>query len=269
MGAGIGLISASYGCQVVFNDIKQEFIDGGLLNNKKWLDRQVSKGKMDQTRADEIYSLMSGNISLENAVSDVDLVIEAIIENLEIKKSTWEKIGKSAAEHTIFGSNTSSLSITEMAKASGRPDRFVGIHFFNPPIILKIVEYIKGYETSENTLRIAVEYGKSMEMNTVIANETPGFIVNRLMIPQLNEAYFALQEGVATKEDIDSAMKFGLNHPMGPLTLSDFIGLDTILFITEYLFSELGEKFRPCPLLRKMVRAGKLGRKTGEGFYKY
>lgn len=269
MGAGIGLLSATYGCTVIFNDIKQEFIDSGLNTNKKWLDRQVSKGKMDQIRANEIFGKMKGEISLEKAVSEVDLVIEAIIENLEIKKSTWEKIGKAAPEHTIFGSNTSSLSITEMAKASGRPKRFVGIHFFNPPIILKIIEYIRGYETSEDTLKIVIDYGKSMEMNTVIANETPGFIVNRLMIPQLNEAYFALQEGVATKEDIDAAMKFGLNHPMGPLTLSDFIGLDTILYITEYLYSELGEKFRPCPLLRKMVRAGKLGRKTGEGFYKY
>ncbi|MHA2252468.1 MAG: 3-hydroxyacyl-CoA dehydrogenase family protein [Candidatus Kariarchaeaceae archaeon] len=269
MGAGIGLLSASYGYEVVFNDIKQEFIEGGLNNNKKWLDRQVSKGKMDQAKADEIYGRMSGELSLEKSVSDVDLVIEAIIENMDIKKATWEKIGNSAPENTIFGSNTSSLSITEMAKASGRPDKFVGIHFFNPPIILKIIEYIKGYETADETLQTVVEYGKSMEMNTVTANESPGFIVNRLMIPQLNEAYYALQEGIASKEDIDSAMKFGLNHPMGPLTLSDFIGLDTILFITEYLHSELGEKFKPCPLLRKMVRAGKLGRKTGEGFYTY
>ncbi|MHA2029734.1 MAG: 3-hydroxyacyl-CoA dehydrogenase family protein [Candidatus Kariarchaeaceae archaeon] len=269
MGAGIGLLSASYGYEVVFNDIKQEFIDGGLSNNKKWLDRQVSKGKLVQSKADEIYGKMSGELSIEKSVSNADLVIEAIIENLDIKRSTWEKIGKAAPDHAIFGSNTSSLSITEMAKASGRPDKFVGIHFFNPPIILKIIEYIKGYETSENTLQVAIEYGKSMEMNTVTANETPGFIVNRLMIPQLNESYYALMQGVATKEDIDTAMKFGLNHPMGPLTLSDFIGLDTILFITEYLYSELGEKFRPCPLLRKMVRAGKLGRKTGEGFYKY
>lgn len=269
MGAGIGLLSATYGCTIIFNDIKQEFIDNGLKANKKWLDRQVSKEKMNQQRADEIFGKMSGEISLEKAVSGVDLVIEAIIENLEIKKATWKKIGEAASEHTIFGSNTSSLSITEMAKASGRPKRFVGIHFFNPPIILKIIEYIRGYETSEDTLKIVIDYGKSMEMNTVTANETPGFIVNRLMIPQLNEAYYALQEGVASKEDIDAAMKFGLNHPMGPLTLSDFIGLDTILYITEYLYSELGEKYLPCPLLRKMVRAGKLGRKTGEGFYKY
>ena len=269
MGAGIGLLAAHYGYHIVFNDVEQRFIDSGLQRNQAWLDRQVQKGKLSQDKAMSISNLMTGVLSVEEAVRDVDLVIEAIIENLDIKKSTWERIGKAAPSHTIFGSNTSSLSITEMAKASGRPQKFVGIHFFNPPIILKIIEYIRGYETSEETIQQAIAFGKSMEMNTVTANETPGFIVNRLMIPQLNEAYYALQEGVATKEDIDTAMKFGLNHPMGPLTLSDFIGLDTILFITEYLYSELGEKFRPCPLLRKMVRAGKLGRKTGEGFYKY
>jgi 3-hydroxybutyryl-CoA dehydrogenase len=269
MGAGIALVSAIYGYEIVMNDIKQEFIDNGLARNKKWLERQVQKERMTQDKADEIWDRMKGELDLEVSVKDVDLVIEAIIENLDIKKSTWEKIGKSTPDHTIFGSNTSSLSITEMAKASGRPDKFLGIHFFNPPVIMKIIEFIKGYETNDKTLDIAMNYGKSLEMNTVVANETPGFIVNRLMIPQLNEAYYALMEGVATKEDIDTAMKFGLNHPMGPLTLSDFIGLDTILFITEYLYSELGEKYRPCPLLRKMVRAGKLGRKTGEGFYKY
>lgn len=269
MGAGISLVSAYYGYSVILNDIEQRFIDGGLSRNKKWLDRQVSKGRMEQEMADNIDSRLSGELDLAKAVSNANLVIEAIIENLDIKTKTWQSIGESAPKHCIFGSNTSSLSITEMARASGRPDQFLGIHFFNPPIIMKIIEFIRGYETSDEVLDKMVKYGKSMEMNTVVAKEAPGFIVNRLMIPQLNEAYFALSEGIASKEDIDAAMKFGLNHPMGPLTLSDFIGLDTILFITEYLHSELGEKYRPAPLLRKMVRAGKLGRKTGEGFYKY
>ncbi len=269
MGAGIALVSAFYGYNVIMNDIKQEFIDGGMAKNIKWIEKQVSKGRLDQGKADEIKSRLSSVLDLEESVKNADLVIEAIIENIDIKKVTWERIGKAAPEHTIFGSNTSSLSITEMARASGRPKQFLGIHFFNPPIILKIIEFIKGYETTEETMEKAMNYGKTMEMKTVRAVESPGFIVNRLLLPQLNEAYNVLSEGIATKEDIDAGMKFGLAHPMGPLTLSDFIGLDTILFISEYMYSELGEKFRPAPLLRKMVRAGKLGRKTGEGFYKY
>ncbi|MCY3412641.1 MAG: 3-hydroxybutyryl-CoA dehydrogenase [Candidatus Heimdallarchaeota archaeon] len=269
MGAGIALVSAVYGYNVIMNDIEQRFIDGGMTKNIKWLDKRVEKGKMSQEEVDAIKTRLSGVLSLEEAVKDADMVIEAIIENLDIKKQTWKKIGDAAPAHAIFGSNTSSLSITEMAKASGRPMQFLGTHFFNPPVVMKIIEFIKGYETSEETLSKAMEYGKSLDMQTVLADEAPGFIVNRLLLPQLNEAYLALQEGVASKEDIDTAMKFGLNHPMGPLTLSDFIGLDTILFIAEYLHSELGDKYKPAPLLRKMVRAGKLGRKTGEGFYKY
>lgn len=269
MGAGIGLVSAIYGYEVKFYDVEQRFVDGGLSRNKSYLDRQVSKERITQEKADEIYSRFSGSLDLKETVSDVDLVIEAIIENLDIKKKVWAEIGEHAPAHTIFGSNTSALPITELAQASGRPKKFVGTHFFNPPVVLKIIEFIKGYETSEETLKAAVAYGESMEMKTVEANEAPGFIVNRMLLPMLNEAYYTLMEGVATKEDIDNAVKFGLNHPMGPLTLSDFVGLDTILFIGDYMASELGDKYKPCPLLRKMVRAGKLGRKSGEGFYKY
>lgn len=270
MGAGIALVSAKYGYNVTMNDIKQEFIDGGLNRNFKWIDRQVNKGKIAETEGEAIKSRLHGELDLATAVSTADLVIEAVIENMDIKKKVWSTAGEHAPAHAIFGSNTSSLSITEMAQASGRSDKFVGAHFFNPPVILKLIEFIKGYNTSEETLEAVMAYGKSMEMRTVLANEAPGFIVNRVLMPFLNEAYFALQEGVATKEDIDAGVKFGLNHPMGPLILSDFIGLDTILYISEYLHQELGEdKYRPCPLLRKMVRAGKLGRKTGEGFYKY
>ncbi len=270
MGAGIALVCAVNGYNVVLNDIDQKFIDNGLNRNKAWLDRQVEKERMSQEEADQIWQRLRGELDLQKAVRDADIVIEAIIENLDIKKELWKKVGQFAPEHALFGSNTSSLSITEMAVASGRPDKFLGTHFFNPPVIMKIIEFIKGYSTSQETLEKAIAFGKSLDMQTVLAAEAPGFIVNRILIPMLNEAYFALQEGVATKEDIDLAIKMGLNHPMGPFTLSDFIGLDTILYIAEYLHKELGEdKYRPCPLLRKMVRAGKLGRKTGEGFYKY
>ena len=269
MGAGIGLVSALSGYNVSFYEIEQKFIDNGLGKNKSYFDRQVSKGKMSEDEAKQVFERMRGSTDLASVVSNADIVIEAIIENLDVKKQVWSEIGKLAPEHAIFGSNTSSLSITEMATASGRPKQFLGTHFFNPPVVLRIIEFIRGYETTDETLSIAKEYGKSMEMKTVEALEAPGFIVNRILCPFLNEAYFALQEGLATKEDIDAGIKFGLNHPMGPLTLSDFIGLDTILYILEYMHEELGEKFRPAPLLRKMVRAGKLGRKSGEGFYKY
>jgi len=270
MGAGIALVCATSGYNVKMNDIEQRFIDGGMEKNLHWLDRQVSKNRMTQEEHDASAARLTGVLDLQEAVKDADLVIEAVIENMDVKKSLWSKVGKFAKDSCIFGSNTSSLSITEMATASGRPDKFLGTHFFNPPVILRLIEFIKGYSTSSETMDIAIEFGKSMNMDTVMAAEAPGFIVNRVLMPFLNEAYFALQEGVATREDIDKAVKLGLNHPMGPLTLSDFIGLDTVLYISEYLHKELGEdKYRPCPLLRKMVRAGKLGRKSGEGFYKY
>lgn len=270
MGAGIALVCATSGYNVKMNDIEQRFIDGGMEKNLHWLDRQVSKNRMTQEERDASAARLTGVLDLQEAVKDADLIIEAVIENMDIKKSLWSKVGKFAKDSCIFGSNTSSLSITEMATASGRPDKFLGTHFFNPPVILRLIEFIKGYSTSSETMEIATEFGKSMNMDTVMAAEAPGFIVNRVLMPFLNEAYFALQEGVATREDIDKAVKLGLNHPMGPLTLSDFIGLDTVLYISEYLHKELGEdKYRPCPLLRKMVRAGKLGRKSGEGFYKY
>jgi 3-hydroxybutyryl-CoA dehydrogenase len=270
MGAGIALLAASNGYKVKLNDIADEFIQAGMNKNYQWIDRQVEKGRLDTSQAEAIKGNLSGVLNLQIAVDDADLVIEAVIENMDIKKNLWKQVGDYAPAHTIFGSNTSSLSITEMATASGRPDKFLGTHFFNPPVILKLIEFIKGYNTSEETLEKAIQFGKSMEMTTVIAAEAPGFIVNRVLMPFLNEAIYAFQEGIATKEDIDTAIKLGLNHPMGPLTLADFIGLDTCLYISEYLHKELGEdKYRPCPLLRKMVRAGKLGRKTGEGFYKY
>ncbi len=270
MGAGIALVCAQAGYKVVMNDIDMKFIEGGLKRNSAWVSRQVQKNRFPQQEADRILGNLTGELDLEKAVSNADLVLEAIIENIEIKCKTWKRIGEFAPTKAIFGSNTSSLSITEMATASGRPEKFLGTHFFNPPVILRLIEYVMGYSTSQETMEIMRDWGKSLKMEAVVAAEAPGFIVNRILMPMLNEAFFTLQENIASVEDIDKAIKLGLNHPMGPLTLSDFIGLDTILYISEYLHEELGEdKYRPCPLLRKMVRAGKLGRKSGEGFYKY
>ena len=270
MGNGIALVTALGGYEITVHDVSQELIDAGLQQNFEWIDGQVHKDKMEASEADLVKSKFVGELSLQKSVSDTDLVIEAVIEKMEIKQALWKKIGEYAPEHAIFGSNTSSLSITEMANSSGRPDKFLGLHFFNPPIVLRLLEYVKGYLTSKGTLEQAIKFGESIGMETVVAEDSPGFVVTRLLLPFLNEAFFALQEGLASKEDIDKAIKLGLGHPMGPLTLSDFVGLDTLLYACEFLHKEFGEsKYRPCPLLRKMVRAGKLGRKTGEGFYKY
>ena len=269
MGAGIGLVCAIHDYNVVFYDVKEEFVNNGIERNKKWIKRQVEKNKLSKENAELITQKMSGTISLEAAVSNSDLIIEAIIENLDIKKELWAKVANFAPEHTIFGSNTSSLSISEMAKASKRPSKFLGTHFFNPPVILKLIEFIQTTHTSEETMNIAIQFGQTLGMDTVKAKETPGFIVNRLLIPQLNEAYLLLENDIASKEDIDTAMKIGLNHPMGPLTLSDFIGLDTILYIAEYLHKHLGPKYKPADILYDLVNQGKMGRKSGEGFYTY
>lgn len=270
MGSGIAQVFAQSGYEVILSDITDELAQAGKAKIEKDLTRLVSKGKITEERKKEILDRITPTTDLENFAKDADLLVEAIIEKMEIKKEFFKRVDGILPERAILASNTSSLSITEMASVTSRPEKFLGAHFFNPPPVMKLIEFIKGYQTSQETLETMIDLGKKLGKTTVIAVEAPGFIVNRLLMPFLNEAYFALQEGVATPEDIDTAIKLGLNHPMGPLELSDFIGLDTILYVAEYLFTELGEdKYRPCPLLRKMVRAGKLGRKTGEGFYKY
>ncbi len=270
MGSGIAQVFAQSGYEVILSDITDELAQAGKTKIEKDLTRLVTKGKITEERKKEILDKITPTTDLETLAKDADLLVEAIIEKMEIKKEFFKRVDGILPERAILASNTSSLSITEMASVTSRPEKFLGAHFFNPPPVMKLIEFIKGYQTSQETLETMIDLGKKLGKTTVIAVEAPGFIVNRLLMPFLNEAYFALQEGVATPEDIDTAIKLGLNHPMGPLELSDFIGLDTILYVSEYLFDELGEdKYRPCPLLRKMVRAGKLGRKTGEGFYKY
>ena len=272
MGHGIAQVSAQIAkYEVNLRDIKQEFIDSGMEMIKRSLQRFVSKGTLSEKDMSEILGRIHPMIDLKKAVADADIVIEAIPENVELKKSLWEEVDKYAKEGAILASNTSSISITEMASYTRRPEKFCGMHFFNPPQIMNLVEIVRGAKTSDETVKAVAEAAKTMGKETVICKkDAPGFLVNRILVPALNEAIFLVHEGIADPEDVDKAIKLGLNWPMGPLTLLDYVGLDTTLAIAEVFLREFGDsKYRACPLLRQMVRAGLLGRKTGKGFYKW
>lgn len=269
MGSGIALVFAQAGIEVNMVDIKEEFLQRGNERIKKFLEKGVKKEKITQNEAEEIKKRIHSTTNLEEAVKDVQLVIEAIIENVSAKKDLFSKLDQYCAETTIFASNTSAISISDLASVTNRQEKFLGMHFFNPPPVMKLVEIIKGKKTSEETVNIIMELCSKIGKVPVPSNEAPGFIVNRLLWQFLNESYKLLEENVATIEHIDQAVKLGLNHPMGPFELSDYIGLDVMLYIGEYIASELGEKYAPAKILKKMVDEGKLGRKTGEGFYKY
>lgn len=269
MGAGIVQAFAQKGCEVIVRDIKDEFVQRGIAGITKGLDKQVARGKMTEEDKEDILSRISGTTDM-NLACDCDLVVEAAIENMKIKKEIFAELDGICKESTILASNTSSLSITEVASATKRPDKVIGMHFFNPAPVMKLVEIIKGIATSQETFdavkALSVEIGKE----PVEVAEAPGFVVNRILIPMINEASFILQEKISTVEDIDTAMKYGANHPMGPLALGDLIGLDVCLAIMDVLFSETGDnKYRASNVLRTYVRAGWLGRKTGRGFYDY
>ena len=269
MGAGIVQAFAQKGCEVIVRDIKDEFVDRGIAGIAKGLEKLVSKGKMTEEVKEEILSRISGTTDM-NLAADCDLVVEAAIENMKIKKEIFAELDGICKAETILASNTSSLSITEVASATKRPDKVIGMHFFNPAPVMKLVEVIRGIATSQETFdavkNLSVEIGKE----PVEVAEAPGFVVNRILIPMINEASFILQEGIASVEDIDNAMKYGAAHPMGPLALGDLIGLDVCLAIMDVLFSETGDsKYRASSILRKYVRAGWLGRKSGKGFYDY
>ena len=270
MGNGIAQTCAQAGFEVAMRDIEDRFVENGLNMIKKNLSRGVKKEKITQEQMDIILSRINGTTDLKAAASDADVVIEAIVENLDLKKKVYAELEEICKPDCVFGSNTSSISITDMASATKRTDKFIGMHFFNPVPVMRLVEIIKGYETSDETYQLIDGLSKKLGKQTVLVNEAPGFAVNRLLLPFFLEAIFTLQEGVTTVEDMDKAITLGLNHPMGPFTLLDFVGLDTTLFIADYFYKEFQDsKYRVPTLLRKMVRANNLGRKTGKGFYDY
>ena len=269
MGSGIAQTFAANGHEVILRDIKEEFVEKGIDGIRKGLNKMVSKGKLTEEYRDGLLSRIVGTVDL-NMAADCDLVVEAAVEIMEIKKQIFAELDSICKPETILASNTSSLSITEVASATKRPDMVIGMHFFNPAPVMKLVEIIRGMATSQETFdtikEISVEIGKE----TVEVSEAPGFVVNRILIPMINEAVGILSEGIASAQDIDKAMMLGTNHPMGPLALGDLIGLDICLAIMDVLYKETGDtKYRANPLLRKYVRAGWLGRKTNRGFLIY
>lgn len=269
MGSGIVQAFAQAGLPVVMKSRSQASLDKAVGKIGKSLAKLVEKGKMAE--ADKDATLANITTATDYApLADADLVIEAAVESMELKRELFAELDKLCKPETIFATNTSSLSITEIAACTGRPERFVGMHFFNPATMMKLVEIIRGQRTSDEVCQAVTDLAASIGKTPVLVNESPGFVVNRILIPLVNEAVGILADGVAGRDEIDNAMRLGANHPMGPLALGDLIGLDVCLAIMEVLHNEFGDdKYRPHPLLRKMVRANLLGRKTGEGFYKY
>ncbi len=269
MGGGIAQVAAQAGYDVLLNDIKTEFVEKGLGVIGKNLSRSVEKGKISAEIREQILARIQPSLSLQDALK-ADVVIEAAVENMEIKRKIFTELDAVCPEHTILASNTSSLPITEIAACTKRPEQVIGIHFMNPVPIMKLVEIIRGLATTDEVYREIEAMTLQMEKTPVEVNDAPGFVSNRVLLPMINEAIYAVYEGVATPEAVDKVMQLGMNHPMGPLALADLIGLDTCLSIMEVLHSGFSDsKYRPCPLLRKYVKAGWLGRKTGRGFYTY
>ena len=269
MGAGIAQVCAAISKNVILCDIKQEFVDNGLKTINRNLGRSVTKKRIRQEDMDLTLANIQTTLELSD-LSECDIVIEAIVENVDIKKILFQDLGKSCKDETILASNTSSIPIGILAEASGRPELVVGMHFMNPVPIMNLVEVIRAKSTNDSTFDATFKLAENLNKVPVLVNDFPGFVSNRILLPMLNEAMFCVMEGVAEPEAVDTVMKLGMSHPMGPLTLADFIGLDTCLAIMEVLHRDLDDdKYRPCPLLIEMVRNGKLGKKSGEGFYKY
>ena len=269
MGNGIAQICAQAGLEVTMRDIEQKFIDGGMNTIRKNLSRDMEKGKITKEQMDATLARIKPTLDLKKAAANADIIVEVVIEVMDIKKKVYAELEEIVPKHCLFFTNTSGLSITEMATITKRPERFIGTHFFNPVPVMRLLEIIRGLQTSDETLEIAKAWGKKIGKEIIIVKEAPAFVVNRVLCSMINEAFFALDEGLATAEDIDKGMMLGCNHPIGPLALADLIGNDTLLRVMEGLHRELGDKYRPAQYLRKLVRAGNFGRKTGRGVYDY
>lgn len=269
MGNGIAHVFAQHHYDVVLVDVSREVLDRALNTIRKNMDRQVRKGILTEEERDQALARITPTTDLE-ALRDADFVVEAVVEQREIKRDLFRKLDELTRPEVMLASNTSSISITELGAATDRPERVVGMHFMNPVPVMRLVEVVRGQLTDDDTVETVVSLAKALEKIPAVVNDYPGFVANRILMPMINEACYALMEGVADRDAIDTVMKLGANHPMGPLALADLIGLDVVLFILEVLHRDLGDpKFRPCPLLRRMVAAGLLGRKTGRGFYTY
>lgn len=269
MGSGIAQVIADAGMQALLMDVREDFVEKGIAGIAKNLAKQAEKGKLTPEEKDKRLSLIQGTTDIGQAV-EADFVIECISEIMELKKDLFKRLDAAARPGVILATNTSALSISEMAAVTKRPEKVIGMHFSNPVPVMKFVEVIKGYATAGETFLFTKKLAEDLGKVPIEVEEAPGFVLNRILIPMLNEAIYVYAEGLASAEDIDAAMKLGANHPIGPLALADLIGLDVVLFVMDTLHREFADsKYRPCPLLRKMVRAGYLGRKTGRGFHTY
>ncbi|HLR69825.1 MAG TPA: 3-hydroxybutyryl-CoA dehydrogenase [Pseudogracilibacillus sp.] len=269
MGSGIAQVCAQSGYNVLLQDVNEEALGKGMDSIQKQLTRSVDKGRISEAEKEDTLNKLSSSIDIGD-VYEADLVIEAVIENLDVKKELFQQLDSIVPSHTILATNTSSLPVTEIAAVTNRPEKVIGMHFMNPVPIMKLVEVIRAIQTDKETYETIVDVTKELNKTSVTVNDYPGFVANRILIPMINEAIYTVYEGVASPEDVDTVMKLGANHPMGPLTLADFIGLDTCLYIMEVLYEGFGDsKYRPCPLLRQYVQAGWYGKKSGRGFFTY